>query len=257
MEGLPGTRMRVAIVTGGARGIGAAITDRLVADGMHVVVADLLPPAAREQVEHAAVDVTDPVKVARMVEHVMSAHGAIDVLVNNAMRAPADGLRSMSVEDWDHDVAIGLRAPYLCTRAVLDPMIAAGAGAIVNVASVNAFGFLGREAYSAAKAGLLSLTSSTAVRYGPFGIRANAVAPGTVRTEIWERRVRAEPGLIDQLVRWYPLGRVGEPADVANAVAFLAGEQAAWISGVVLPVDGGLSAGNHVMAVDMRMTSED
>jgi NAD(P)-dependent dehydrogenase (short-subunit alcohol dehydrogenase family) len=122
-------------------------------------------------------------------------------------------------------------------------MIRRKSGVILNVSSVNALGYFGNEAYSAAKAGILSLTRSLAVRYGPSGIRANAIAPGTLKTPAWEERSSRDPEIFDRVASWYPLGRVGEPEDIANAALFLASDEASWITGVVLPVDGGLLAG--------------
>ena len=130
-------------------------------------------------------------------------------------------------------------------------MIEQGSGVIVNIASVNGMAFFANEPYSAAKAGLISLTRSMAVRYGKHGIRAVAIAPGTIRSPLWQERIDKEPAIFERLVRWYPLGRVGEPEDVANAVAFLASDDAAWISGDVLRVDGGLLAGNAQMAREL------
>lgn len=126
----------------------------------------------------------------------------------------------------------------------------------MNVASVNGLLHLGNEAYSAAKAGLLQLTRSTAVRYGPHGIRANAVAPGTVRTPVWSERVRNDPEIFAHLARWYPLQRVGEAEDVARAVLFLASAEASWITGATLPVDGGLTAGNLPLAGELVPETE-
>lgn len=122
-----------------------------------------------------------------------------------------------------------------------------GSGVILNISSVNALGYYGNEAYSAAKAGILSLTRSLAVRYGPHGVRVNAIAPGTLRTPAWEKRREEDPEVFERVARWYPLGRIGEPEDVAGAALFLASDEAAWISGAVLPVDGGLNAGNMQM----------
>jgi hypothetical protein len=123
-----------------------------------------------------------------------------------------------------------------------------GGGSIVNIGSVNGLGALGDPAYSAAKAGMISLTRSLALEYGRFGVRANIVLPGTVRTPLWERRAKKDPKVLARLARWYPLGRIVEPEDVARAVGFLASDAASAITGVALPVDCGLSAGNIVMA---------
>lgn len=254
------------VVTGGASGIGRAIVGRFAQEGALVAVADLDVGRADEVVAEVEgsggravavdVDVTDESRVAGMVAAVTEAFGGVDVLVNNANNLPGDDLLAMAPEQWDRDVAVTLRGPYLCARAVLPGMIEQGGGTVVNIASVNGLGFYGNEAYSAAKAGLISLTRSLAVRYGSVGIRANAVAPGTVRTPLWRERVAIDPGVFDKVARWYPSGRVGEPEDVANAALFLASDEASWVTGVVLPVDGGLTAGSYRMTVDLVPESD-
>ncbi|HEX2243270.1 MAG TPA: SDR family oxidoreductase, partial [Gammaproteobacteria bacterium] len=130
-------------------------------------------------------------------------------------------------------------------------------GVILNISTVNALAYYGNEAYSAAKAGVLSLTRSLAVRYGPFGVRANAIAPGTLRTSAWKERRQRDPDVFERLAKWYPLGRVGEPEDVAGAALFLASDEAAWISGAMLPVDGGLTVGNLQMAREIIKEPDD
>jgi NAD(P)-dependent dehydrogenase (short-subunit alcohol dehydrogenase family) len=131
-------------------------------------------------------------------------------------------------------------------------MIARRRGAIVNIASVNGLTGLGEEAYSAAKAGMINLTQNLAIKYGRHGVRANVICPGTVRTPIWRSRLEQQPAIFDELAAWYPLGRVGEPEDVAHAALFLASAEAAWITGAVLAVDGGLTAGSFRMARDLQ-----
>jgi len=153
-------------------------------------------------------------------------------------------------------VAVVLKSVFLCSKAVLRPMIDRRRGVIVNIASVNGLSALGNEAYSAAKAGVISLTQGIAVRYGGQGIRCNAIAPGTIRTPIWQTRMDRDPEVFERLVKWYPLGRVGEPDDVANAALFLASEEASWITGTVLPVDGGLLAGNFRMTRELLAEAE-
>ena len=249
MSRLAGKR---AIVTGGGSGIGRATCRLFAAEGATVVVADLLGERAEEvaaEIGGTAVqaDVTVAADVAQMVE----AAGRIDVLVNNAGGGFADDLLEISEEQWDEDVTHNLQSPFLCSKAVLPGMIEQGSGVIVSIASVNGIAFFANEPYSAAKAGLISLTRSMAVRYGKHGIRAVAIAPGTIRSPLWQERVDKEPAIFERLVRWYPLGRVGEPEDVANAAAFLASDDAAWISGDVLRVDGGLLAGNAQMAREL------
>ena len=249
---------RTALVTGGGSGIGRAISRRFAAEGASVVVADLVAERAEAvageiggKAVHA--DVTVAADVVRMVD----AAGAIDVLVNNAGGGHADGLLEIGEEEWDADVAGNLKSAFLCSKAALPGMIERESGVIVNIASVNGIAFFANEAYSAAKAGMISLTTSMAVRYGRHGIRVVAIAPGTIRSPLWQDRVDKEPAVFDRLVRWYPLGRVGEPEDVANAAAFLASDDASWISGEVLRVDGGLLAGNAQMARELMANFSD
>src|SRR5260370_2688888 len=145
---------------------------------------------------------------------------------------------------WERDVDIVLKSVFLCSKAVLPSMIQRGGGVIINIASVNGIIALGNEAYSAAKAGVISLTQSIAVRYGVHGVRCNAVAPGTIRTPSWEKRVDRDPLVFQRLVKGYPLGRIGEPDDVANAVLFLASAAAPSTPASRLCVDAGLMPGN-------------
>jgi NAD(P)-dependent dehydrogenase (short-subunit alcohol dehydrogenase family) len=154
---------------------------------------------------------------------------------------------------WRDDIAGNLNGAYHCVHAVIGDMVARRAGSIVCVGSVNALGALGDPAYSAAKAGLVSLTRALALEYGRYGIRANIVLPGTVRTPIWEQRAAKNPEVLATLKRWYPLGRIVEPIDVARVIAFLASDAAAAVTGVALPVDCGLSAGNLVMARELTL----
>ena len=132
-------------------------------------------------------------------------------------------------------------------------MLGRRTGAIVNIGSVNGLAALGDPAYSAAKAGMISMTRSLAQEYGRYGIRVNIILPGTVRTPIWNERVKKDPRVLKTLERWYPLGRIVEPSDIANAVAFLASNLAGAITGVALPVDCGLTAGNIVMARELTL----
>jgi len=252
---------RSVIVTGGGSGIGRALAKRFAAEGASVVVADLVETRAEEVA--AAIrsdggnalptqtDVTVAADVAQMTEAAKEAFGRVDVLVNNAGFGAADDLLAIDEETWDAEVALNLKAAFLCSKAVLPGMIERRSGVIVNIVSVNGMAFFANEAYSAAKAGLINLTRSVAVRYGRFGIRANAIAPGTIRTPLWQERIEKEPAIFERLVKWYPLGRVGEPDDIAAAAVFLASDEASWITGEVLRVDGGLLAGNARMAREL------
>jgi NAD(P)-dependent dehydrogenase (short-subunit alcohol dehydrogenase family) len=243
---------RVAVVTGGASGIGRATARRLAAEGASVVVADL-DGAGAEQVaaEVGGRAVEADVTVPADVERIAAAAGPVDVLVCSAGGGLSDDLLAIDGETWDRDLALNLKAAFLCAKAVLPGMIERGRGVIVNIASVNGMAYLGYEPYSAAKAGMINLTAAIASRYGPDGIRAVAIAPGSIRSQLWEERMAKEPEIFERLVGWYPLRRVGEPEDVAAAVAFLASDEASWISGEVLRVDGGLLAGNARMAREL------
>ena len=249
---------KVVLVTGSGSGLGRVIAHRFAAEGAAVVVADVVGQQAATVADEIfdaggkalarTTDVTNAADVGAMIEATQEAFGSVEILVNNAARATDADFLDLSEEAWDEDVAIALKGSFLCSQAVLADMTAKRTGVILNISSVNALAYYGNEAYSAAKAGILNLTRSLAVRYGPFGVRVNAIAPGTVRTPAWEQRRQRDPEVFERVVRWYPLGRIGEPEDVAGAALFLASDDAAWISGAVLPVDGGLTAGNMEMA---------
>lgn len=250
---------RRALVTGGGSGIGRAIVHCFARQGAAVAVADIDRDAAdtvasevaNKRVLAVPVDVTDSGSVSAMMGVVEARFGAVDVLVTSAIRMPVDGLATMTDAEWEDDVRIALGGTFRCVQAVLPGMRERRGGAIVAITSVNGLNALGHEAYSAAKAGVMSLTRSIAVRYGRDGIRANAIAPATVRTPVWDQRRAIEPEIFDKVARWYPAGRVGTPEDVAHAALFLASDEASWITGVTLPVDGGLLAGNYQMMLDV------
>ncbi|MFF3332385.1 SDR family NAD(P)-dependent oxidoreductase [Streptomyces sp. NPDC002888] len=240
------------LVTGGARGIGAATVRRFAGEGARVLVTDLDLPEAertatalREQglgAEAFGCDVGDRALVEAAVAHAVAAFGSLDVLVNNAYGCTPDAplFEDEPDEVWTRDVDLTLTGAYRCCRAALPHLAASGRGAIVNIGSVNGLQDFGNHAYSAAKAGLGSLTRTLAGHAAARGVRVNMVVPGTVRTTAWEGR-DAELDVIREL---YPLGRVGEPEDIAAAVAFLASRDASWITGTSLCVDGGLTAVN-------------
>ncbi|MBU6535924.1 SDR family NAD(P)-dependent oxidoreductase [Streptomyces mayonensis] len=243
------------LVTGAARGIGAATARRLAAEGARVLLTDVDLDAARRTaadlagsgergsaVEAFACDVGDRASVEAAVARAVDTFGALDVLVNNACACAPDAPRFEDEPDevWARDIDVTLTGAYRCCRAALPHLAASGRGAIVNIGSVNGLQDFGNHAYSAAKAGLASLTRTLAGHAAPRGVRVNLVAPGTVRTTAWEGR-EADLAAVRGL---YPLGRVGEPDDIAAAVAFLASRDASWITGTTLVVDGGLTAVN-------------
>jgi meso-butanediol dehydrogenase/(S,S)-butanediol dehydrogenase/diacetyl reductase len=257
---------RVVIVTGAGSGIGRVMAKEFAAAGARVVVVDRMGDSAEEVAREIGAgetvvatknDVTVAADVDAMVRAAEDAFGRVDVLVNNAAVCGGDDILRMDEATWDADVAGVLKSAFLCSKRVLPGMIERERGVILNIASVNALAYFGNEAYSAAKAGMINLTRSIAARYGAHGIRANAIAPGSIRTPIWQHRVDAEPQIFDKLVKWYPLGRVGESEDVAHAALFLASDEAGWISGAVLRVDGALTAGYPLMAEELLVESRE
>ncbi|MDJ0460500.1 SDR family NAD(P)-dependent oxidoreductase [Streptomyces sp. H27-C3] len=236
------------LVTGAGRGIGEAVARRLAAEGARVLVTDLDEERATKAAESipGAValrcDVGDRDSVRAAVECAVGEFGALDVLINNACSCAPDAALFEDEDDaeWERDLDITLTGAFRCARAALPHLAASGRGAIVSVGSVNGEQDFGNHAYSAAKAGLASLTRTLAGHAAARGVRVNLVAPGTVATEAWAGRESS----LERAAAHYPLGRVGRPDDVAAAVAFLASRDAAWITGVTLPVDGGLLVSN-------------
>ncbi|NUR54953.1 MAG: SDR family oxidoreductase, partial [Acidobacteria bacterium] len=199
------------------------------------------------------VDISDAAAVGAAFAAAAAALGPVDILINNAGVTRHPTLEHTTPAGFREDVDVNLNAAYSCAHAVLPAMKARRRGAIVNVGSVNGLSALGDAAYSAGKAGLISLTRALALEFGRYNIRANIVCPGTVRTPIWDERLARNPAVLDQLARWYPLRRIVEPIEVMRAVAFLASDAASAITGVVLPVDCGLTAGNLVMARELTL----
>ncbi|MBV2357171.1 SDR family oxidoreductase [Streptomyces sp. J2-1] len=240
------------LVTGAARGIGAAVARRVAEEGGRVLLTDQDAEEAertaaglREQgfaAEALGCDVADADAVRAAVAHAVDLFGSLDVLVTCAAHCTRDAARfeDDADESWALDLDITLTGTYRCCRAALPHLAASGRGAIVAIGSVNGIQDFGNHAYSAAKAGLASLARTLAGHAARRGVRVNVVAPGTVRTSAWEGR-DVELAAVRPL---YPLGRIGEPEDVAAAVAFLASGDAAWITGTTLVVDGGLTAVN-------------
>lgn len=245
--------MSVAIVTGAGGDIGRAIAKAFIEDGHKVLVADINLDAAKASATELGpnatpcqCDITDPASAALMAEAAAKL-GPITILVNNAGGITDAGLHSTVIENWRKDLSLNLDGALICFKAV-EAQLIANQGNVINIASVNGFGVFGHPGYSAAKAALIHFTKLLAVEYGKHGIRANAVAPGTVQTQAWEARAAANPNVMAEARRWYPLQRVARPVDVANAVQFLASDKANAISGVCLPVDCGLMAGQVELA---------
>jgi NAD(P)-dependent dehydrogenase (short-subunit alcohol dehydrogenase family) len=240
------TAPAVAVVTGGGSGIGLATCARLAKEGFAVAALDLDPAAAAGTAALTAVcDVTDEASVGAALAAVTSRLGPVDVLVNNAGitgSRQAARCHETPVEEWDKVVAVNVRGPFLCSRAVLPSMAARGSGHIITIASVAGLvAFPGRCAYTASKGAALMLTRSIAVDYAAAGIRANAVCPGMVYTPMTAWRLD-QPELRSAVEERIPVGRVATPGEIADAVALLASGRLGYMTGQPLIVDGGMTA---------------
>jgi meso-butanediol dehydrogenase/(S,S)-butanediol dehydrogenase/diacetyl reductase len=252
---------RIALVTGGGSGIGQAIAILFAQEGAAIVVADRFEERAQQTVQNIeaaggkalaiTVDVADKTAVETMAAKALEHYGRVDILVNNAAIAEGDDILTFYEAIWDRNLNIVLKGVYLCSRALLPAMIAQKRGALVNIASVNGLTGLGEEAYSAAKAGVINLTQNMALKYGRYNVRANVICPGTIHTPIWEPILQKDPQVFEKLAQWYPLGRVGKPEDIAKAALYLASDDASWVTGTTLTVDGGLMAGNYRMGQNL------
>jgi len=244
---------RVAVVTGAAQGIGAA-TARLLADqGATVAVVDLAADRAQPVVDEITAaggkaiaigcDVADEAAVGAMVAQVMAAYGRLDILVNNAGITRDNLLFKMPRDDWDSVLTTNLTSIFLCCQAAQKVMVPAKYGKIVNLSSRSALGNRGQVNYAAAKAGVQGLTATLAIELGPYNINVNAVAPGyiaTAMTAATATRVGASPQDHQKMVaERTPLGRVGQPDEVASVIAFLASDESSYVSGQTLYVNGG------------------
>lgn len=247
---------KVAIITGAGSGIGKAAAELFAREGAAVVIAELHADRA-EAVSQSiidaggralalAVDVTDSAAVNEMVRKTIDEFGRIDILMNNAGLSFKQDLLEIDDEDWQASLDLILTAPFYGSRAVLPQMIEQGSGSIINISSVRGLTGTGEEGYSAAKAGLINLTLNMAVRYGKHGVRTNAVCPGAVKTGL-SGSIEPTPEQQASVAKRHPLGRVGEPEDVAYACLYLASDEASWVTGAVIPVDGGLTAGPLAM----------
>lgn len=242
---------KVSIITGAGRGIGRATAEKFAREGAKVVVCDVGQASIDETVGAIragggeatgfVVDVTKRPQIDEMVQAVMAKYGRIDTLVNNAGIVMDAQLRKMSDAAFDRVIDVNLKGTYNCARAVVDIMVEQGGGVILNASSiVGIYGNFGQTNYAATKAAVINMTATWARELGRFGIRVNAVAPGFIGTEI----LRAMPQkVLDGMVAHTPLGRMGEPRDIAEAYVWLASDRATFIHGTTLSVDGGLVVG--------------
>ncbi|HZA17285.1 MAG TPA: SDR family oxidoreductase [Pseudonocardiaceae bacterium] len=239
-------QQRVAVVTGGASGIGQATAVRLMDDGFRLAVVDLSPELdVAPSVLAIKADVSDAIDVERAVHEVLAEFGRIDVLVNNAGitgSAEATTCHETPVDEWDRVFAVNVRGPFLCTRAVLPVMMRQGSGQVITVASAAGLvAFPGRCAYTASKGAALQFAKSVAVDYAAAGIRSNAVCPGMVATPMTQWRLDI-PELRAAVESKIPIGRVAAPEEIADAISVLASHRLSYLTGAALVIDGGWTA---------------
>lgn len=239
---------QVVVITGAGRGIGYVLAERFTQEGAQVVIAEINPQtgteaAAKLNAVFEPLDVRDSKAVARVVQSVYARFGRIDVWVNNAGVAPKNLAVDLTPEEWDSDIGVMLSGAFYCAHEVGRIFIQQKRGNMVNIASVN--GLLaqkGRASYSTAKAGLIMLTKVLASEWAEHGVRVNAVAPGVVMTDLVQQNI--DRGLVTEqaYISRIPMGRLGELNEVAEAVTFLASDEASFMTGEVLRVDGGWTA---------------
>lgn len=245
---------KAVLVTGGASGIGRAVVERLAADGARLVIADILAgegESVAEQIRQAGgeavfvhTDARNGDQVQAMVATALDTYGRLDCAVNNAgVEHGLQALADFGEEDWERVQDINLKGVWLCLKHELPVMVRQGQGSIVNLASVA--GLVGAPLfgpYVASKHGVVGLTRTAALEYGRMGVRVNAVCPSAIRTEMFERSLTDRRDLAEKLVRNSPMRRLGEPAEVAEAVVWLCSDAASFVNGHALTVDGGMTA---------------
>ena len=234
---------RRVVLTGAGGGVGTALTAAFTSAGATVVACDVEAATLPKGLESHRFDLRAPDQIAGAARAIL-AGGPPDIFVSNAGWTRAETLEAVTPDALATELSLNFTGAAHLSARLLPAMRGRDGAAMVFIASINALAHFGNPAYSAAKAALLAWMRSIAVEEGRHGVRANAIAPGSIRTPVWDHRLAANPGVLDQVTRLYPLGRLVTPAEVANAVLFLASPLASGITGVTLSVDAGLAAGN-------------
>ena len=237
---------RRVVVTGAGGGLGSALVALFAERGANVTGCDRTEPplAGLPLAARWTFDLADGAAAEKAAAALVEAEGAPDILINNAGWTRAETFADLSGEATAHEIGLNLTGVMRFSDPVVRAMAARGAGSVVFISSVNALQHFGNPAYAAAKAGINAYARALAVEYGRDGVRANVVCPGSIRTPAWEHRLAKDPGIMARLKGLYPLGRIVDTNEVAEAAAFLASERASGITGAVLPVDAGLTAGS-------------
>ncbi len=240
------------LITGAGGGLGRALVTLFKAGGASLVACDQSYDSLADMPvdERITFDLLDRAAVVKAAADIVAA-GVPDIIVNNAGWTRAESMASLDTEKVVAEIDLNLTGVIAFTNLLLEGMVERGSGAVVFVSSVNALSHFGNPAYAAAKAGINAYARAVAVEYGRFGIRANAVCPGSIRTPAWDHRIQRDAGIPGKLQRLYPLQRIVEATEVAEAVAFLASARASGITGVALPVDAGLTAGSRPFIDDI------
>ena len=255
-------RSRTAVITGAANGIGRETAVQFATEGACVVSMDVDAEANRETARlirtagGTSEAVEGDVSSAADVERVFAIAGPVDILVNNAAAWSGDGwLHQVSEQGWDNVLAVTLKGVFLTTREALKTMMPRRQGVIINISSVNAVSGIHLAAYTAAKGGINSLTRVLALQYAPYGIRVNAICPGTIMTESSRRYYDQHPEAERELLALYPGGKFGEPSDVARCAVYLASDEGRFFNGSVLVLDGAMSAVQRIPSLQPRIES--
>ncbi|MBE0597152.1 MAG: SDR family oxidoreductase [Desulfuromonadales bacterium] len=245
---------KVAVVTGGGGAIGGASAELFAAQGAKVVVSDFNGRTAQQVVDKirqaggeavlAEADVSKVPETAKIIQAAMDAFGRVDVLFNVAGVELVKSLHEHTEEDYDRVMGVSLKGSFFCAKYAVQQMMKQGSGVIINMGSIAALnGHAQLASYCAAKGALINFTKYLAIEYAPYNIRSNCICPGTIATEMVKRAAAANPDLVEKNVLQHPLGRMGEVREISDVALFLASDEASFITGVSIPVDGGYSAG--------------
>lgn len=263
---------KVAVVTGGGGGIGRAIARLFAREGARVVIGEISPERGEEAVAEieavggrallVPMDVSDMAQIDRLFDRTVEAHGRLDVMVNNAYGSRAtlsgDGnLLDVAEETWDRIMLTTLKSVFRATQRAVAEMLKTGGGSVVNMSSVNGTHAFGMTGYSSAKGAIIAMTRSASVQYARQGIRMNVICPGTIATLSTLPFMEQSPGLREKVEALYPVGRIGQPEEIANMALFLASEESSFVNGAVFTVDGGLTVGPASFSLVEEMVEVD